>query len=168
SQTWDVPEASEQFLGLCACELWRRWCPEPPSLEMIDDLFQQGYSHLRRLGEETVACVLLLEAWEQLCLRLPDDIDDLRRARNTGFLQDLDNCLLDTLELAHNAALRHVEIAKRGLACCQQVRKRFPHKRVLLSEYEAHFLFILGQEEQGEALLRAVMAEDPDLAMPYV
>jgi len=40
--------ADQDFLGLAACELWRRFCPDHPSLEMIDDWVCEGYGLLHQ------------------------------------------------------------------------------------------------------------------------
>jgi hypothetical protein len=33
----------DDFLGIAACELWEHYCPERPSVEMLDDWMQEGY-----------------------------------------------------------------------------------------------------------------------------
>ena len=56
---------ADDFLGLAACELWKRYCPERPSLEMLDDRMQEGY-RLAHEGQGTRAC----EIWRDV---LADD-----------------------------------------------------------------------------------------------
>jgi len=38
-------------LSLAACELWKRWCPQRPSVEMLDDAMQEGYRYCQRRPE---------------------------------------------------------------------------------------------------------------------
>ena len=39
-----LSQSDRDFLGLAACELWRRFSPDPPSLERIDDWLCEGYN----------------------------------------------------------------------------------------------------------------------------
>ena len=54
SQTWLASPTvvctgvEEDFLGLAACELWKRLLPQRPSIEMLDDWMQEGYESFRR------------------------------------------------------------------------------------------------------------------------
>lgn len=35
----------EDFICLAACELWKRYCPDHPSMEMVDDWVTEGYGN---------------------------------------------------------------------------------------------------------------------------
>lgn len=52
----------EHFLGLVACELWRRLMPDRPSLEMIEDEVQRGYD-LHDRGEIVHAADVWWQVW---------------------------------------------------------------------------------------------------------
>lgn len=57
--------ADEDFLGMAACELWKRILPERPSVEMIDDWMQDGYLLLED-GKPSEACDLWWKVWSAL------------------------------------------------------------------------------------------------------
>jgi len=61
--------ADRDFLGLAACELWRRRFPEHPSLEMMDDWMCEGYAFSAQ--KQPAAA---LEAWRKLCGRHYDRV----------------------------------------------------------------------------------------------
>ena len=63
----------EDFLGLAACELWKRYGIEPASVEMIDDWMQEGYALLERnKGDE--ACDVWWRVWCALRPRFGSDM----------------------------------------------------------------------------------------------
>lgn len=86
SLDWEpVAGADSELLGLVACELWRRWAPAPPSLEMIDERMQDGYDALDR-GDARSACNTWLEVWGLLLDTLPDagSVEELDEGFATG------------------------------------------------------------------------------------
>jgi hypothetical protein len=51
------------WLWLSLAVLWERWCPEEPSMEMLDDQIHEGYGLLER-GNLSGAVTTWLTAWE--------------------------------------------------------------------------------------------------------
>jgi hypothetical protein len=45
-RTLSVEDKDSDWLWICLTCLWERWLPERPSMEMIDDLMQNGYESL--------------------------------------------------------------------------------------------------------------------------
>ena len=58
------------WIWICVATLWRRWFPEQPSFEELDDKMQAGYELLKSSGA-VAACRVWLEAWDDV-LRLLD------------------------------------------------------------------------------------------------
>jgi len=57
--------AELDFLRLAACELWRRFCPDRPSVEMIDDWLCEGYAFAAE-GKPAEALAAWWKVWEAL------------------------------------------------------------------------------------------------------
>jgi hypothetical protein len=164
---WNAPEADEQFLGVVACELWRRWCPETPSMEMIEDAIQEGYACFDR-GDEDGAAVIWLDAWDDLLRRLPAEVATLAGASAAcPGPQSVSNWIGDAMMAINNHAVGRVDRAERGLAWVRALRDRFIDEGMVV-EQEATFLYMLGRHPEADDLLRLRIAEDPDDPMPYV
>src|SRR5205807_603045 len=58
------------FVGLAACELWKRWSPERLSVEMLDDLIETGYQALEEDSDPSEATKTWLPAWATIRERL--------------------------------------------------------------------------------------------------
>src|ERR1019366_7542200 len=58
------------WIWICVVTLWRRWLPDQPSFEELDDQMQAGYELLKTSGA-VAACRIWLEAWHDV-LRLLD------------------------------------------------------------------------------------------------
>ena len=165
---WSAPEADEQFLGVVACELWRRWCPEPPSMEMIEDAIQEGYARFDR-GDEDGAAVIWLDAWDDLLRRLPAEVATLAGASAAcPGPQSVSNWIGDALMAINNHAVGRPDRAERGLRWVRALRDRFADGWGMLVEQEANFLYMLSRHHEADDLLRLRIAEDPDDPMPYV
>jgi len=164
-----LPSASDEFLGLAACELWRRLCPDRPSLEMLDELMQEGYDALKA-NDRIAACETWLQLTNLLIEALPPEVEDIAEADEVfPGLQSVGNWLGDAELELHNASLDRPQLAKRGASWCRQLIARFPNDPGCreLRRQEAEFHLTLGEPERGMALLVALREEDPDDAMPY-
>ena len=54
--------ADDDFICLAACELWKRYCPERPSMEMLDDWVTEGYD-LSQARRNVEAVEIWLRVW---------------------------------------------------------------------------------------------------------
>jgi len=183
SSAWDVSKQwrrslrrtlsrhETDFVGLAACELWKRYCPERPSFEMLDDWMQQGYEQMMK-QQSTAACDQWLKAWDVIRTRLEPEM------RTTGSAevvfngtQNLFNWVQDfALELS-NAARREPRYADVGIRLCRDVLKQFPDEGDLfVINFRAdlgQFLFMAGDSDDGEQVFREMIADHPDLAAGY-
>lgn len=165
SETWDAPGADADFLGLSACELWRRWCPDRPSLEMADDLVQEGYDLLDHF-EETSAWGLWRVAWEVVLEALPEGTSLEQAQGSVPALQHLGTWLTDTLDMLWNLHDDGEIPTEEALAWCRQMAGRFPERLGSIRETEAEILLDAGQGAAAEALLRMHLDDDPDDRCP--
>ena len=67
----------EDFVCLAACELWKRYCPERPSEEMVDDWVSEGYDYLEA-NDNRKAVDAWLPVWETVLPRLRPDMRTFR------------------------------------------------------------------------------------------
>ncbi len=161
----------ESFLGVAACELWKRYCPERPSVEMLDDSMQEGYK-LMMQGQAPAACDRWAAVWEVLHPRLQPEMLTCDSATVVfEGTQSLFNWVQDyTLEL-HNAALDEPRYAEVGVRLCEQVLAQFRsetglfHLNFRADLGELHYL--AGRAEEGERVLRALIHDHPDSAVGY-
>ncbi len=161
SLDWDPVEGADaEFLGLVACELWRRWLPEVPSLEMIDERMQDGYDALER-GDGRGACAIWLEVWSLLLDTLPDasSVEALDEGFVTG-LNRIGNWVGDVSIELRNLAHAEPELARRARAVYRVAAERLGDRHVRGDLAELHYA--LGETEAGEAVLESLIRDDPD------
>ncbi len=161
SEEWaPVARADPEFLGLIACELWRRWVPELPSLEMVDERMQDGYDALD-LGDARGACEIWLDVWRLLLDTLPEATSV--RELDEGFVPALNrvgnwvgDLSIELLNLAHTEP----ELGRRARVVYRDAAERLGDRHVREDLAELHYL--LGEVEAGEAVLQALIRDEPD------
>lgn len=167
----------QDFLGLAACELWKRLVPGEPSFEQIDDWVQDGYA-LQEQSRILEACEAWWKAWEVLRSRMAPDVTDMQ-SLDTLFpgTQSIYNWAQDfEMALGNAAALDHRDgctaWAARGARFCEEWIQQFTGEddvlQVNVRVALADFLFSLGQGARAEALLREVVETWPDNPWGYV
>jgi hypothetical protein len=172
---------AQDFLGLAACELWKRYCPERPSIEMLDDRMQEGY-RLASEGQCTKACESWWKVWQTIRSRLRPEMNTTRGA---AAVFDGTQCLFNwvqdfELELL-NAALEERRYARIGIQLCKEVLAHFHGEdelfrtnfRANLDEFHFRanldeFHFRAGENAEGEHVLLELIRDHPDSATGYV
>ena len=162
---------ADDFLGLAACELWKRYCPERPSLEMLDDWMQTGY-RLAREGQGARACEIWWDVWRTIRARLRPEMNTTRRAAVVfDGSQCLFNWVQDFAPELHNAALAERRYAGIGVQLCEEVLAHFPGEDDrFLENFRAdlgEFHFLAGAPAAGERVLLALIQDHPDRAAGY-
>jgi len=163
---------SDGFVGLAACELWRRFCPSRPSLEMIDDWMSDGYQQLE--GRRSLAALeLWMQAWTGLRpLVQPQtrNLMDADRSMFQGRTQMLSNWVRDFCLEAVNGALQEPLCAPLGIRFIEEMLATFPEE-----SSDLHFLhdlatlhFRCGQIDRGRGLFDRLIADHADRASGYV
>jgi len=164
-QSGNRSQASD-WIWICVATLWRRWFPEQPSFEELDDKIQDGYELLKTSGA-VACCRIWLEAWNDV-LRLLDkagiqSIEEFdERFRGT---QSLFNWIQDLEGELWNAGLDERQFLSARIAMCEEAMRRFPSDDGLMLENRrravAESYFELGETDQAEALYREWLEADP-------
>jgi tetratricopeptide (TPR) repeat protein len=154
------------WIWICVATLWRRWFPEQPSFEVLDDRMQNGYELLKSSGA-VAACRIWLEGWHDV-LRLLDkagieSIEEFdERFRGT---QSLFNWIQDLESELWNAGLDDRKFLSARIAMCEEAMRRFPSDDGLMVENRrravAESYFELDERDKAEALYREWLAADP-------
>lgn len=161
----------DDFVGLAACELWKRYCPERPSVEMLDDWMQEGYQ-LSMGGHGADACDRWSDVWAILRPRLQPQ---MRTTDSAESVFDGTQCLFNwvqdyALEL-HNAALVDTRYAEAGVGLCQDVLAQFPdEEEIFVTVFRAdlgEFYFLAGRQDEGERILLELIGDHPDSSAGY-
>jgi hypothetical protein len=159
------------FLGLAACELWKRLLPERPSMEMLDDFMQEGYRLLEE-GRPHEACERWWDVWVALRLRFSPE---MRRMDDTGQLflgmQSLFNWAQDFETELSNAAQAEPRFARRGIQYCTEWLAQFTGEGELLQtnfrRALAWFYFRLGEANPGRQILEETIEKWPHSVWGY-
>jgi len=168
----ELDRDDDDFLGLAACELWKRYCPERPSLEMLDDWMHDGYQlDMKRCTAE--ACDIWLRVWSVLLPRFTPQMRTLDAATPVfQGTQCLFNWVQDFSMALYNASLRDPRYAEAGICFMREVLDRFPDEsdnlRMNFSCDIATLHFRCGQEKEGERLFREIIETRPYDSQGYV
>jgi len=154
------------WIWICVAALWRRWFPEQPCFEELDDKMQAGYELLKTRGA-VAACRIWLEAWHDV-LRLLDkagiqSIEEFdERFRGT---QSLFNWIQDLESELWNAGLDDRQFLSARISMCEEAMRRFPSDDGLTVENRrravAESYFELGEMDKAEALYQEWLDADP-------
>jgi len=177
ADTWErdahtLSMADQEFVGLAACELWRRPCPERPSLEMLDDWLCEGYGYVHR-GTPAEALKSWWMLWEALRPRLTAEMRDLHEAGERLFprmSQCLSNWSVGFRLEAVNAALGDAACGELGIRFVQELRESLPgeDKDLHLSGDLAMLYFHLQRDAEAERCCQQLIHDHPDRAVGYV
>ncbi len=164
--------ADRDFLGLAACELWRRRSPEHPSLEMIDDWMCEGYAFSAQ-KKPAAALEAWWKVWEALRPRLTPEMEDLGQAGGKVFAhmsQHLGNWGVDFRMEALNGTLKDRQCGELGIRFIREVLQILPE-----SDSDLNFsgdlgmlYFAVGRDAEGEQWCQRLIQEHPDRAVGYV
>lgn len=161
------------WIWICIATLWRRWFPEQPSFEVLDDKMQAGYELLSSNGV-VAACRIWLEAWndvgrilEKAGIESIEEFDE--RFRGT---QSLFNWIQDLESELWNAGLEDRQFLHARIALCEEGLRRVPSDDALMIENRRRALaesyFELGETKKAEALFRDWLEADPDWGWGWI
>jgi hypothetical protein len=162
-----VDRFAEDFLGLAACELWKRYLPTRPSTEMLDDWMQEGYG-LEAQGRFEEACDRWQAVWDVLRGRFAPAMRTCGAAEIVfDGTQMLGNWVQDVSMALQNVA-DEPRYAKLGVRFCEDVLRQFRDEDALFTANLrmdcVEFLFLAGRADDGELALRDVIRDYPDEA----
>ena len=161
------------FIRLAACELWKRFRPETPSVEGLLDLFHLGFDRARK-QDEPAAVETWLDFWAQLRTRLPPGVRTIEAVNaffGEGF-EAFNDWLEVLLSAAEKAGESHPELARRTVTLLEEVRELLSgedeeYQRMLVAD-QAGLLFRTGRAAEGEQLLREAIAREPTNGDAYL
>jgi hypothetical protein len=161
----------QDFVGIAACELWKRFCPERPSLEMLDDWMQDGYD-LSETGQGPEACDRWWSVWEVIHSRLTPEMRTCYSASPVfDGTQSIQNWVQDFQMELYNAARVEVRYARMGARLCEQVLARFTgDEGLFIRNFRAElgeFYYMEGRHDGGERVLMDLIRDHPDRAIGY-
>jgi len=169
----DAPtgKGDEDFICLAACELWKRYCPERPSIEMVDDWVSEG-SELAEAGSDLEAVDVWLRVWEYLIPRIkPEQTTFYAVDPIFKISQFFGNWIQDYGMSLGNAALRDPGHAETGILVTRFVLNQFPDENLqTLLNFRCdlgRFLCKAGRGEEGILELESIIREHPELACGY-
>lgn len=160
----------EDFVCFAACELWKRYLPERPSLEMIDDWVQDGYE-LDEADELEEACDLWQRVWRRMLELFTPEMKTFKSVEPifnisqffSNWIQDYVLCL-DSLIVDDDSWL------KVGIPFTEMVLEQFSEEKeiIFFSCSLGRWLIQDGRPEEGVAVLEKVISSYPCRADGYV
>jgi hypothetical protein len=161
------------WIWVCVEALWRRWFPDEPSFEMLDDKMQEGYE-LNNSGQVKAACRIWLEAWDDAMELFDKAGFETIREFDDHFLgtQCLFNWVQDLETQLWNAGLRDRRFFARRVEVCEERLERFEAKddpapencrRALAESY-----FELGETGKTDELYREWLSADPQWGWGWI
>lgn len=162
----------EDFIHLAGCELWKRYYPEVPSLEMLDDWVAEGYD-LVKSRQEAKAIDVWVRVWDTVRDRLPPDAATFAAADAVfQCTQCFNNWIQDFVMAAQNAAIEDHPSAERGARFLFEVLSQFANEDAhTIASFRCdlgRLLFAAGRTDEAKALWAAVIRENPRSANGYV
>lgn len=176
SRQWRVSIPADRpqdhdFAALAVCELWRRWCPDQPSMEMVDDLMQEGYACL--LGDRWVNVYdPWWSAWRVLRDWITPEMRTLRAADAAFQGSELFSTWIQSFASPWTVGEPDVRVKReRNLALLRECMEQFPDEDPeLLRQFRVDLAvvhFALGERSEGRAVLEAMIVAEPTLCAPY-
>jgi len=162
----------EDLICLAACELWKRYCPEGPSDEMVDDWVAEGYDYLEAREEET-AIHTWLRVWEHVRTRLEPEMNTFCLVDPIFKITQFFGNWIQDFEMAiANAAHNDSKYAKMGIRIIREVLDHFDGENEgTILNYRCdlgRLLFRDGRAEEGREVLQSVICESPHFSHGYV
>lgn len=163
---------NDDFVCLAACELWKRHCPDMPSLEMLDDWVAEGYD-LAEDGKQAEAVNVWFRVWDVVRPRLTPSMSTFDAVEDRFMVtQFFGNWIQDFVMAVYDAANHDAARALQGAALIRQVLAQFTQEDAqTLQMYRGdcgRLLFMAGRRADGEAELLALIRDFPHRACGYV
>lgn len=162
----------DDFLGLAACELWKRLVPGRPSTEMADDWMQEGYDLIER-DEIAGACDIWWKVWCILRPRFGPELRTMNAVEDAfGGRQSVFNWCQDFEMHLGNVARKDRRYAPIGRQYCIEWMAQFPDEhdgmQVTFRRALASFLSLLGEVDEVSVVLHGLPREWPKNPWSYI
>jgi len=156
---------------LATCELWARLSPERPSVEMLDDMMQEGY-YLVSQGNLEAGCRRWLDAWDVLRPRFDPSMrtmgDTMPVFNGSQRLDRWTEDMLVHLDALSQQAPETMDALFRWLGeWAMQFPDETPERQYVFYQLGATLLFRVGNLEEAEKMLFALTDRCPTYEMAY-
>lgn len=161
----DLRTQDAQFICLAACELWKYYCPDRPSMEMIDDWMQDGYK-IQEAGDEAQAIEIWQKVWNVLKSRFTPEMRKCAATKSIfdGY-QSLSNWVQDFKMALFQAAFKDQPSAEWGTLFSEEFLRQFPDEdELMVMNFQSDlgfFYFLNEQKMQGEVVFKRMIDEHP-------
>ena len=160
----------EDFLGLAACELWKRLIPERPSIEMVDEWMQEGYQSMER--DFARACDLWWKVWREL---LPRFTPAMRTMHDAEAIFPGEQCLFNWCQDFEMTLIDASTDPKYAQLGCTYLREWLAQFAAEEADMQSNFrsslaecLMQVGETGEGERVLLENVERWPRQASGYV
>jgi tetratricopeptide (TPR) repeat protein len=165
------PEDEEDFIWLAINELWKRFMPETPNIEMIDDAIFYGYDHVEE-GDYQQALTKWETAWDMAQRVFSADITSTDQIMEIcNFTYPFSEWLVDYGNIFVEIAIDDRSGCEKRIEFIEKVLHRFPdideHSRQELLIAKAESLSFLGERGKAEDLIQSIIEKYPDNASAY-
>ena len=161
-----------EFIRLAACELWKRYCPEHPSAEMVDDWVTEGYQ-LFEANKETEAVDIWLRVWDHVRFKIEPWMTTYSAADAVFEIsQFFGNWIQDLIMAIGNASINDEKYTEIGIRLIHEVLQQFGEESLnavlnLRCDF-GRLLCRADRREEGLATLQAIISEHPEQSCGYV
>lgn len=165
-------EDVEDFICLAACELWKRFCPEHPSVEMVDEWVTEG-DELFEANKQGEALDIWLRVWEHVRLKIEPCMTTYSDADAVfGISQFFGNWIADLTMAIGNESTRNEKYTDIGIRLIGEVLHQFVDESlnaVLNRRCDlGRLLCRAGRREEGLATWQTIISEHPEQSCGYV
>ena len=162
----------EDFMFLAACELWKRYYPENPSEEMVDDWVSEGYD-LQDAGRNIEAIATWLKVWEHINARLEPHMRTFGSVASIFRISQMFFNWIQDFEMSlTNITRTNSKYAEIGTLIICKIVEQFD-KEDIDTMLNIHcdlgkVLFMSGQREESEAVFQEIIKKNPQYPHGYV
>jgi hypothetical protein len=166
-------EIDGDWIWICLVALWKRWFPDIPSFEILDDKIQSGYDDIK--AKRVVAGLRTwLDAWNDVrALSARAGIESIKEFdKQFGGTQSLYNWVQDLEQELLNGGSLDPSLYRARIDTCEEALALFPAEDALLTENMrraiAESSFELGDAPRADALFAEWLRDDPQWGWGWI
>ena len=165
------PEEEEDFIWMAISELWKRFLPEKPTIEAIDEAIIDGYNEVENEAFEK-ALEKWNAAWDMLDQVFPLDITSTDQIMEMGdFCYQFSDWLVDFANINIDIGQKTTSAVTTRINTVEKIFSRFPdvdeytYQQLVIAKAES--LAFLGKREEAESLIHDILEQYPENARAY-
>lgn len=160
----------EDFVCFAACELWKRYLPERPSMEMVDDWVQEGYD-LSSTGKTEEACGPWQKVWAHMLLLFTPEMTTFADVDPVFLISQYFKNWIQDYEMFLDCSIENDDSwLDVGIPFIEQAEKQFIKEPSMIYSRctLADWLIKAGRVDDGVRLLNNIISSHPDKCNGYV